>query len=280
MIFVNFDKEFFQREYDHLMGRKDRMIEVAQKKGDKLYNLFENASNWILLKIVKKEFDINELGEYFKIACQAIAGYYKLMEVSGKPLKMVIAEKDVELSHEATSYSDVIYITPGIHLSIICRNKECLDVLFNLPDEITFRHDKTKITAPSKNFNILKKIYKNELVSEKEFDDLEKESEKNSSQYKDYYEKLRLPYIQLMRIISNNDKVNFNNFLTNALANVSSYYDTLEDNRNKDIEGWLPLHLISLASLAYDRGFTVDVDNPLLPMFLVKGEVQVSSLRG
>jgi hypothetical protein len=203
------------------------------------------------------------------------------MEGKGKPVKVLVADKEVELTNESNGYKDVYYASIGVDIALIARNQEAIDyLLFNLPDDIIFFYDKNKSTGRSKEFMLLRKLYSNEEILEKEFTDLIKRFEKDSANDTTPIQFLKIPYLNLAKAINDQDKANFNTILLEALIKFQEYYDTTKENRHQLIEGWLPLHIISMACLAYDRGFLIEIDSPLLPMFLVKGECKVPTLKG
>jgi hypothetical protein len=280
MNYKYFDKEYFQEEYEDLFSYKQDMINVAQEDGSRLYYLFKNSVRWLTLKIANGEHDISELTDYFRYANQGIVAHFKTMEGKGKPVKVLVADKEVELTNEGTSYYDVIYAGAGISAALVSRNKEALDYLFNIPDKIIFRADPAKSTDASKIFLFRKKIYENKKIDKSEFQAIHHSSEKNSFDKPEFYHLIQSPLYKLMEALASDDKANFNTILSEALIKFQEYYDTTKESRHQLIEGWLPIYIIALACLAYDRGFLIEVDSPLLPMFLVKGECKVPTLKG
>jgi hypothetical protein len=53
--YKNFDKDFFNEEYEDIIDFFDDMLYIAQTNGDKLYNLYEDSIKCSVLKYVNSE---------------------------------------------------------------------------------------------------------------------------------------------------------------------------------------------------------------------------------
>lgn len=285
MKFKNFDEEYFDERVEYSFGRKNRMIEVAQTKGNKLFYLFKNSVEWITLKIMKGETDREELRGYFQLAMQGIYGHLKLVDKKGETIKLVIAGKEVELENNESGYDNVFTLMEAFTYAAICRSKEVLDFIFSIKEESPLLRQGEHFYHP-----IYKLYYllKNEPgVTRDQFDDYVLASEKYygsqtpegaTDEYENYQPLIEIPRRKLWREYFLGTEQTFNEYLNDALQKNKEYYDTENHNRLRDVSGWLPWNLISVASKAYDKGWEITVEDPRLPMFLVKGECKVESL--
>ena len=73
-------------------------------------------------------------------------------------------------------------------------------------------------------------------------------------------------------------KKNFNTQLQITLDKNRAYFDNKENNRFREMENWLPWDIIAYACRAYDKGWKITVEDSRLPMFLVEGKCNVTTL--
>ena len=283
--FENFDKEFFDEELEDMDSLVQETIEYARENGSNLYDLFKYEIRWITLKIVKGETDRDELSEYFKLAMQGIYGHVKTLDNRGEPTRLTIANDEVELSHSGTSYADVFTVMEGLTQAAVCRNKTYKAFALSLSN------DSPLLGKGKHSYHPIYKLYillKDEgAVDEEKFESYEKASVKYykeqfpegvKDEYENYVPLIENPRKALWREYFLGSEESFNEKLRDALEKNKAYYDTEDHNRQRDVSGWLPWNLISTASKAYDKGWQITVEDPRLPMFLVKGECTVDSL--
>lgn len=278
--FKNFDEEFFEEEYEDMSSLVEETLEYAQEDGSALYDMFKYEIRWITLKIANGELDRDELRGYFKLAMQGIYGHIKAIDNRGEPAKLTVVDKEVELSYSGSSFADVFTIMDGFTYAVVCRNQQVLDLIFSLEDRSPLLGEGRHRYHPVYHQYVL---FKNEKeVTEQEIEDFIKSAERyeaNDSEVDEYYGLIDHPRRKLLREYFLGDAESFNDQLADSLYKHQEYYDSLEDNRFRSVDDWLPWEIISNACKAYDKGWDITVKDPRLPMFLVKGECKVESLK-
>ena len=137
--FENFDKEFFHGELERSLTKEIEMIKVAQDKGgDKPFYLYRNSVKWLTLKMLDGGTDLDTLRHYFKLAMQGIYGHIRSLDNNGKPLKLWVADKEVELTNTSTGYDKVFTLMGAYIYASICRCEQVTDLILNLEENSTF----------------------------------------------------------------------------------------------------------------------------------------------
>lgn len=277
--FQNFDEEFFEEEYEYSFDEKDEIITAAQTHGKTLYYLYKDAVKWITLKIVNGETGREELRDYFKLAMQGIYGHILTRDANGEAVKVPVGDKEVELVNEGNSYSHVFELMDAFNDATICRCNPLLDLVFSKSQSSRFLNNGEHSYHPVYQQYFL---FKNEhSVTKEQFEEYLKcseEYEKQDTGSENYYSLIDYPRRKLLKEYFFGTEASFNKQLAESLKGNKEYYDTTEDNRLRNVDGWLPWEIISNACLAYDKGWGITVEDPRLPMFLVKGECKVEGL--
>jgi hypothetical protein len=297
--FKKFDIEFFNRKYNRKFDSENLKTfeEVAKRNGSKHYYNFENYIDFIkfdLIKSLVEGIEINDsqkkiFRDRFRIAMQSIVAHFQLLMTEGAK-KVLVFDTEIELSNnDKNLFFDFPYVGAGWNAALICRNNEALEFLLSVPKELTHRNASRSFPDGEYSYDVIKSILKGEKVTEKDFDKIKGAqdlsignagSKKEKQDVKLSMDLINSPYRELYKCIAFNKKEEFNNFLKDAIDKYIKRYDTLDEDISSSPNGWLPWGLISIACLAYDRGFEITVDHPFIPMFLVKGECNVPTLRG
>jgi hypothetical protein len=277
--YKNFDKDFFNEEYEDIIDFFDDMLHIAQTNGDKLYNLYEDSIKCSVLKYVNNESKPENIINYLHYAVQGMYGHlYSLLNI-GKPVDLFVEDKKVTLTNNSKAYSHLFYLFNIMSFAQICRCNKLIDLIINIPEtSIFFQHpyqEQHKILYKIMYSNRRGEITDMELFNEHSRLYLEKFKDKDSIEFNKF---IYIPKHELEIILNTGNENEFNLKLKEALELNRKYYDTPEDNRYKEIDNMLPWSLISIACQAYDKGWNITVEDSRLPMFLVRGECSINSL--
>ncbi|MBL6445147.1 immunity 49 family protein [Fulvivirga sp. 29W222] len=278
--FKNFDQEFFEEEYEHILLLVSQSIEwLVEGDSEGLHRLFKFGMQQITLKIVNGETDRTELSRCFKLAMQGIYGHIKSLDNNGELTKLWVADQEVQLTNTGAGYDSVFELASAYTYASICRCSDVIDLIFNLPESSKFlnygEHDNHPVYK-------LYQLFKSEPDIDKElFNDYIENSRGKyggDPELKNYVSLIDEPRQKLLEQYYFGDSSSFNKQLKEALEKDKQYRDTTEGNRFRDVDGWLPWGLISFACRAHDKGWEITVEDSRLPMYLVKGECKVESL--
>lgn len=276
--YKNFNEKVFQLRNKKAFEFLPKLTEVAQRNGDRLYYLYTDSIKCALLKIVNGETDTRVLTKYLKLAMQGMYGHVKSLINFGKPVELFIGNKKVNLVNESREYSRLSNLTNILLFARICRFASLEDLIFEVTEKSVF-FDHPNQEPFLAGYSINKMVYSNEL-EESEFDLyfnklIKKHSSADSEEFK---VSIVIPYRAAEKELLFGSSKSFSEKLSFAINSDRSYWESKEDNRYVDIDKMLPWFLISLACRAYDKGWDITVEDPRLPLFLVKGECNIDSL--
>ena len=282
--FKNWDQEFFDEDYDRVTeNRISKMITISQNRADRMPFLFKAAKKWVILKFLK---DPNfEIKTYFKSALQGAYGHIKLAESNGASLSLWIGDKKVDLTHEEGLKGDVSNLYEYLKFAYVTRCKELENIIFDIfeKNEKSFFSNDNMIghfTYPiyflERSHSWLNSDKIKELLSD--IDLYAANEYKNDKEFGGWYSECLVPLNKLREALFFGNEENFNIQLKITLDKNRAYFDNKEDNRFRDMKNWLPWDIIAYACRAYDKGWKITVEDSRLPMFLVEGKCNVTTL--
>ena len=88
-----------------------------------------------------------------------------------------------------------------------------------------------------------------------------------------YIYNIWLPFIELIIAVLARDETRYQQGIEKALLSHNNHYAT--EKRKHIAKGWLPMHIVAAAAMAYDQcGFKLPFVSPYLPEWLVYGEFE------
>ena len=101
---------------------------------------------------------------------------------------------------------------------------------------------------------------------------------KNSKEFRGWYSKCLVPLNKLRETFYLGTEEEFNIQLKIALDKDRVHHDSESFDRVRDRKTWYPWDIIAYACRAHDKGWKITVEDSRLPMFLVEGKCNVTTL--
>jgi len=256
------------------------LISKSKKKSSFLDLIYEESLNaFIYAVVLNKEKDVKH---FLELALRAQYSLIQLKANAGREAEINIDDTEpVFLKSEDDDLIDYNEWLNAFYLSLIMREKE--------KDLKTLPFEKIKKTLPTINFstefayNLFAFFYVSESQKEKYFNDAMVIINKYAAELNPKpglngysYLFLRRKWLLVAKSIFDNDNNAFNAHLYDAIDDHQKYWSQkrgLNPGSSPlcdEPQGFISLQLTALCSMAYDKGFQIEVKSDYIPEFLFK----------
>lgn len=282
--FKNWNQELFEEDYnDHFDDFKNAMIELAQKDGDSLYNLYDSCKQWLILKIIKNEASHEELSMYFRYAMQGIYGHIVTEEHMRQDQEIWVADKKVSLKKERQSSGTTVNkLMDFFFITSICRCEKVLDAILRQAATGPFFHNPNLSKSYHYPYFFLEKsLHKiDNSIIERQLNSMNASAEdffKDDEEWNDWYHAIYIPLSELRKAFYLGNETSFNEKLKLALDKDRAFNDDAKG-RYANPDNWFSWEIIAFACRAYDKGWNITVEDSRLPIFLIEGKCNITDL--
>jgi len=180
------------------------------------------------------------------------------------------------IGKETTEYVDFDVWLNCFYLSIILRDRESIDFLISVPDEVMKNANVRGLEFDYHFIKFYKGLFgKNNdigklLIKQMELSD--PNIIKDDGERLDFILNIKVPELTLFRTIFSSDSELFNRELYNALESHKIYWERVEPQNPR---GWISLPLLAASIIGIEsRDYTIDIQSDYIPEWLLKGEFE------